>query len=78
MLQAIIAVLSLMILDGGTIARICAIALIGFRGGTALLILRRPTTPTSFDLTFVRFGYLAVVLLALLLVHFIWPSGKVL
>ena len=77
-LQGIVAVLSLMILDGGTTARICGIALLGFWGGTAVLILRRPIAPTTFDLAFVRFGYLPVVLLAILLVHFVWPAGIVL
>ena len=71
-LQVLLGLLSLLILDGGTSARICGIALIAFWGGAAVLIWRRPQAPTRIDLELLRFGYLPVVLLAFFLVHFIW------
>ena len=71
-LQVLLGFLSLLILDGGTTARICGIALVAFWAGAAVLIWRHPHTPTRTDITFVRFGYLPVVVLAFFLVHFIW------
>jgi hypothetical protein len=71
-LQLLIGFLSLLILDGGTTARICGIALIGFWGGIAVLIWRHPWTPTRMDILILRFGYLPVVFIAYFLVPFIW------
>ena len=71
-LQAIIGILSLLILDGGDIARVCGIALIAFWGGVTVLIYRRPKSPSKIDLQLIRFGYLPLVVIAGFLVHFIW------
>ena len=71
-LQAILGLLSLLILDGGTTARICGIALVAFWGGTVVLIWRRPQSPTKTDVELIRFGYLPLVVVAFFLVHFIW------
>ena len=72
MLQTILGILSLMILDGGTTARVCGIALIAFWGGVTVLICRRPQSPSRMDIQLIRFGYLPLVVLAGFLVHFIW------
>ena len=71
-LQAILGIVSLMILDGGTTARICGIALVAFWGGATVLIWRRPLSPTKIDIELIRLGYLPLVVLAFFLVHFIW------
>jgi hypothetical protein len=71
-LQALLGLLSGLILDGGETARICGIALIAFWAGAAVLVCRHPQTPTRTDISFVRFGYLPVVVFAFVLVHFIW------
>lgn len=71
-LQVLIGFLSLLILDGGTTARICGIALVAFWGGAAVLIWRRPQSPTRTDIELLRFGYLPLVVIAFLLVHLIW------
>jgi hypothetical protein len=71
-LQAVLGILSMMILDGGTTARICGIALIAFWGGATVLIWRHPRLPTKADIQLIRFGYLPLVVLAGFLVHFIW------
>ena len=76
-LQALLSILSLLMLDGGTTARICGIALVAFWAAAVVLILRRPRTPTRTDLSFVRFGYLAMVVVAFFLVHFIWHGRGV-
>jgi hypothetical protein len=49
-LQALFTLLSGLILDGGTTARICGIALVAFWGGAAVLIWRRPQLPTRTDI----------------------------
>jgi hypothetical protein len=71
-LQTLLGLLSAFILDGGTTARICGVALVAFWGGVAVLIGRRPRTPTWGDITLIRFGYLPVLVLAFFLVHLIW------
>ena len=76
-LQLLIGMLSLLILDGGTTARICGISLVAFWGGVALMISRRPHAPTQTDIEWIRFGYLPLVVAAFLLVHFIWTRRGV-
>jgi len=76
-LQALLGLLSALVLDGGTLARICGIALLAFWCGAAVLIWRRPRTPTRTDIALVRFGYLPVVVVAFFLVHFIWQMRGV-
>jgi hypothetical protein len=76
-LQALLGLFSLLILDGGTTARICGIALIAFWGGATVLIWRRPQSPTKADIELIRFGYLPLAVLAFFLVHFIWSVGGV-
>jgi hypothetical protein len=71
-LQALLGLLSMLILDGGTTARICGIALVAFWGGATVLIWRRPQSPTKTDVELIRFGYLPLVVVAFFLVHFIW------
>lgn len=71
-LQLLIGILSLLILDGGTTARICGMALVAFWGGAGLMIWRRPQAPTRVDIAWIRFGYLPLVVAAFFLVHFIW------
>ena len=68
---------SMLMLDGGTTARICGIALIAFWGGAAVLIWRRPQSPTQKDIQLLRFGYLPLVLVAFFLVHLIWMARGV-
>ncbi|MEI7939975.1 MAG: hypothetical protein WCK27_25095 [Verrucomicrobiota bacterium] len=71
-IQIVLALLSLLILDGGTVARICGIALLAFWSGVAVLIYRRPLSPSRADLQVIRFGYLPVVVVAFFLVQWIW------
>ena len=70
--QVLLGFLSLLILDGGTTARICGIALIAFWGGSAVLIWRRPQAPSRIDIELIRFGYLPLIIIAYFAVHWIW------
>jgi hypothetical protein len=76
-LQVVLGVLSLLILDGGASARICGIALLAFWGAAAVLIWRRPQSPTRLDIVLLRFGYLPLLVLAFFLVHFGWALSGV-
>ena len=71
-LQVIIGFLSLMILDGGDCAHICGAAILAFWGGVTVLIWRHPQSPTYTDIRLIRFGYLAVVVIAFTVVHLVW------
>jgi hypothetical protein len=71
-LQALLGVLSLLILDGGDSAHICGTALLAFWGGAAVLIWRHPQTPTRVDLELIRFGYLPLVVVAFAFIHSVW------
>ena len=51
------ALLSLLFLDGGNMARICAIAMLGYSAAVALMMVRRPLSPSSFDIMFLRWGF---------------------
>lgn len=68
------ALLSLLFLDGGNMARICAITMLGFWAALALMMVRRPLSPSSFDIMYVRWGffplYSLVLGLGLALHHF--------
>ena len=76
-LQVLLGFLSLLILDGGTTARICGIALAAFWSGALVLIWRRPQSPTRRDIELLRFGYMPVVVIAFFVVHFIWTMRGV-
>ncbi|MEI8289428.1 MAG: hypothetical protein WCH99_08130 [Verrucomicrobiota bacterium] len=71
-IQLVLGILSALILDGGTVARICGIALVAFWGGAVVMIWRHPQSPTKVDIELIRFGFLPVAVLAFFLVHFIW------
>lgn len=76
-LQALVGFLSLLVLDGGGMARICGIGFAAFWPAAALLILRRPTTPTPTDIALIRFGFLPVLVIAFFLTNFIWTARGV-
>jgi hypothetical protein len=76
-LQVLLGFLSMLILDGGTTARICGVALVAFWSGASVLIWRRPQPPTSMDIQLLRFGYMPLVVVAFFLVHFLWKMRGV-
>lgn len=55
--QVVIATISLLLLDGGRIARIVGAAMICHWLIAALIICRRPKSPSSFDVLLVRFVF---------------------
>src|SRR4051794_21374872 len=68
--QVPVAVLCLLMLDGGRMARVCGIAMVGFWCGVFLLWLRRPRQPTRTDLAFLRWGFFPIFAASLALAAF--------
>ncbi len=62
------ALLSMLLLDGGRVARISGITMLGFWAGVALMMVRRPLSPSSFDIMFLRWGFLPLNVLVIVLV----------
>jgi len=71
-IQIALGLLSFLVMDFGTVAQICGIALVAFWGAAAVLIWRHPQSPSPTDLELIRFGYLLVVVISFFLVGWIW------
>jgi hypothetical protein len=52
------ALLCLLLLDGGRMAKVCGIAMLGFWSAAALIMARRPRSPGAHDVLFLRWGFL--------------------
>lgn len=66
-LQVLTTLLLLAILDGGTLARAGGAAMVGFWVGAAVVMFRRPRTPSRLDLLYLRWGYLVMLAIAVAL-----------
>lgn len=60
-LQAATAGISLLVLDGGFLAKCCAAATLAFWWGGGMILIRRPTDPRPGDRLYFRFGFLAIL-----------------
>jgi hypothetical protein len=58
------AILCLLMLDGGRMARVCGVTMLGFWAGTALIMARRPLAPDGRDHLFIRWGFLPLLIMA--------------
>ncbi len=65
------ALLCLLMLDGGRMARICGIAMVGFWAVAAIIMVRRPSAPGAWDLRFLRWGFWPVFGLAVLMAQLV-------
>lgn len=65
--QLVVSTLCLLALDGGVLARECALVLMAFWSGALLIMMRRPVAPTSIDLRLIQFGFVPLMLLVELL-----------
>ena len=68
------ALLCLLTLDGGRMAKVCGIAMLGFWSAAALVMARRPRSPGAHDLTALRWGFLPLFVLTALLAHLARPG----
>ena len=62
--QLILACLAGLLLDGGVMAHVVGVALLGFWLSVAILMIRRPLQPTKFDLAFIQWGFWPVLAVA--------------
>lgn len=62
--QCFIGILCLLMLDGGAMARQCALVLVGFWIGAAVIIWRRPEGPTHWDKRAIQFGFVPLLILS--------------
>jgi hypothetical protein len=65
--QVFLLFISALILDCGEMFRHFAIASIAFWAGTALILLRRPHTPTRTDIHLIQLGYFVLIAITLTL-----------
>jgi hypothetical protein len=75
--QALLGLLSSLVLDGGDLRHICGAAVLAFWGGAAVLIWRHPHDPSRMELELVRFGYLPVLIIAFAVIHRVWIMKRV-
>lgn len=68
------ALLCLLMLDGGHMARVCGIAMLGFWSAAAMFMARRPQSPSPHDLRFLRWGFLPLFAVTALLVQVVRPG----
>ena len=59
--QAPIILLSGLLADGGAIVWICMKSALVFWAAIVLIVVRRPTAPSIWDLRFIRFGFLLLL-----------------
>jgi hypothetical protein len=70
--QIFLAILCVLMLDGGYMAKLCGIALAAHWVGILLAMFRRPFTPTNADLRFIRWGFLGLFVPLLILQGALW------
>jgi hypothetical protein len=61
LVQAVLYILSGLILDGGFCGQVCLFATVVWACGSFMISIRRPQTPASTDLLFMELGYLALI-----------------
>lgn len=62
--QSFVALLALLLLDGGQMARVVGVAMLAYWISVAGIMLRRPQTPTNIDLATVRWGFWPILVAA--------------
>jgi hypothetical protein len=62
--QLVAGCLAAMMLDGGVIARVVGVAMLGFWLSVAFLVVRRPMKPSKVDLKFIHWGFWIVLVIA--------------
>jgi hypothetical protein len=67
--QVMLVLLAALILDMGETIRVTVPASIGFWVGLLVILIRRPMTPTSGDLLFIRWGCVLAIVSAVFACH---------
>jgi len=56
--QVPMAVVSLLMLDGGGTAKLCGVVMLGFWAGAGIIAARRPMAPTYCDKLLIKYSFL--------------------
>jgi hypothetical protein len=72
--QVALAILSILVLDGGVTARYSGVAMLGFWFGAALIAARRPWAPTINDLRYWRWGFIPVFIAVRVFGTIVWDQ----
>ncbi len=74
-IQIPVAIFCLLLLDGGQLANFCGITMIGFWSGAALVIIRRPHTPTEADTTLIQYAFVPLFPVSMVIARIMqrWP-----
>lgn len=59
-----VALLCLLLLDGGQLAQLCGMVMLGFWSGVAVIMLRRPLQPTPADKQLIKFAFVPLFVAA--------------
>jgi len=62
--QFLLGILCLLLLDGGAMARQCALVLVAFWVGATLIMVRRPISPTFTDKALIQLGFVPLLILS--------------
>lgn len=70
--SSVLLILSSLILDYGYTGLASVYGTVGLWVGVLLIVLRRPQAPTTADIAIIRVGSLPVIIMARILVRWIW------
>jgi hypothetical protein len=70
--QALLLVLSALMLDFGTMSQITGIAFLAYWGGAVVMILRRPLCPSRLDLCLMRWSFLPLLIVVQITARWVW------
>ncbi len=70
--QILLGLLAGLILDGGGVAQIFLYTLVAFWSGFAMIVLRRPTSPTKTDLFLIKWGTFILFVISFGMASVIW------
>lgn len=72
LLVFLLIVISELVLDGGLTAQITLMAAMGYLGGIAVMVVRRPLAPTATDLWLLRWGFVSLWFAAQVGTRYAW------
>jgi hypothetical protein len=64
--QLIVGIMAALVLDGGIMARVVGVAILGFWLCAAVIMVHRPSDPTRLDLALINWGFWPVLAIAAL------------
>ena len=72
LLVFLLIVISGLVLDGRLTAQITLMAVLGYLGGIAVMMVRRPLAPTATDLWLLRWGFVPLWFAAQVGTRYVW------